>query len=96
MAENNLPLGICKQAIMKYESALADVREIIEDENIQDSDKDDFVYIAEYTGSIIANMYNKVMQEMGEEEFINESVNMDEIDKWPGDCDNVLDECIDK
>lgn len=95
MNENNLPLGICKQAILKYESALADIREVIEDENVPDDTKDDFVKIAEYTGCIIANIYNNVMDDgMGEEEFMSEDVQMDEIDKWPGDCDDIMDEVI--
>lgn len=94
MNENKLPLGICKQAILKYESALADVREIIEDEFVPDDAKDDFVKIAEYTGCIIANIYNTVMEEMGEDEFISEQVSMDEIGKWPGDVDDIMDESI--
>ena len=61
--ENKLPLGICKQAVLKYESALNDINEILED--INDSEqKEVFGVIAELTGNIISHIYNQVSAEM--------------------------------
>lgn len=93
--EGKLPLGICKQAIMKYDSAMADVNEIINDEDIPEQQRELFRTISEYTGNIIALIYNEVQQEMNEEDFIAESIDMDEIDTWPGESSNILDDEID-
>lgn len=87
MEENKLPLGLIKQAILKMESALTDLREIIEDEDIEDDDKDDFVELAEYSSNIIAVLYNKVNDD---EDFINENVKMDEIGTWPGELNDIM------
>lgn len=91
--ENKLPLGICKQAVLKYESALNDINEILED--INDSEqKEVFGVIAELTGNIISHIYNQVSAEMDEEEFIAEQIEMDEIGNWPGEKDNIMDEIM--
>ena len=87
MEEKKLPLGLIKQAILKMESALTDLREIIEDEDIADDDKDDFVELAEYSSNIIAVLYNKVNDD---EDFINENVRMDEIGTWPGELNDIM------
>ncbi len=87
--ENKLPLGLCKQAILKFESALSDVHEIMEDD-IGPEQKEVFETIAEYTGNIIALIYNKVGEEMDEEEFISEQIEMDQIENWPGETDDIM------
>ena len=87
MEEKKLPLGLIKQAILKMESALTDLREIIEDEDIEDDDKDDFVELAEYSSNIIAVLYNKVNDD---EDFIKENVKMDEIGTWPGELNDIM------
>lgn len=93
--ESKLPLGICKQAVMKLESAMADINEIAEDEDITQEQKDMFSALAESTGSMIACIVNEVSAEMGEEEFVNETIDMDAIQPWPENTsDNVLDEEI--
>lgn len=91
--ENKLPLGICKQAILKYEAALADIHEIIEDE-ISDEQKETFQTIAEYTGNIIAHIFNEINQEMDENEFIAEQIEMDEIGEWPEENNDLMNELI--
>ncbi len=88
--EYKLPLGVCKQAILKYESALNDINEILSDEDIDDEQRETFSTIAEYTGNIIAHIYNEVSSEIGEEEFLAEQIEMDKIDNWPGENDDIL------
>lgn len=92
--ESKLPLGTCKQAIMKLESALADINEIMTDEDITEEQKNLFGILSEYTGNIIASIYNEVQKEMGEEEFISETIEMDAIDAWPGESTNIMDDTI--
>lgn len=91
--ETNLPLPALKQAILKMESALLDIREIVEDENVTDEDREDFNELANYTSAMIAVMYNKVNDD---ENFINETIEMDKIGSWPGESesDNIMDEEI--
>ncbi len=88
--EYKLPLGVCKQAILKYESALNDINEILSDEDIDDEQRETFSTIAEYTGNIIAHIYTEVSSAIGEEEFLAEQIEMDKIDNWPGENDDIL------
>jgi hypothetical protein len=91
--ENKLPVGICKQAVMKLESAMADINEIAEDEDIDENQKQLFSSLAESTGTMIACIVNEVSAEMGEEEFVNEQIDMDEIQPWPeNDTGDILEE----
>lgn len=81
--EKGLPLGICRQAVMKLESALNDFNEIMEDESINDEQRYVFETLAETTGRVMASIVNMVSQEIGEEEFLGEQIEMDKIDAYP-------------
>lgn len=92
--EHRLPLGLCKQAVLKLESALSDIHEIILDEDISAEQKEWFEVAAEYLGNITAVIYNQVEAEMGEDEFIAEIVEMDQIESWPGETDDIMNQNI--
>lgn len=81
--EYKIPLGLCKQAVMKLDSFMTDINEIREEEGLTAEDKQTFEQIAEITGTILAAIVNIVTREMGEEEFLSEDIAMDEIDRYP-------------
>lgn len=81
--EKGLPLGLCRQSVMKLESALNDFNEIMEDESINDEQRLLFETLAETTGRIMASVINVVSQELGEDEFLGEQIEMDKIDMYP-------------
>lgn len=85
--ESRLPLGICKQAIMKLDSFITDVNEIAEDEEITQEDKEKFLYMSELAGNMMATIENMINREMDEADFIREEIGMDEINEYP---DNYL------
>lgn len=78
-----IPVGLCKQAHMKLESALVDIMEIKEDDDLCEEDKETFDKIAETLGLMMAHIVNIVSKEMGEEEFLNENVPIDGFDEYP-------------
>ena len=94
--ESKLPLGICKQAIMKLDSFMNDINEIAEDEEISKEDKDKFLYMSEVVGNMLATIENMINREIDEEVFIKEEIGMDEIDEYPEftDEDDILDSQI--
>lgn len=92
--DNKLPLGIMKQAIMKLDSALDDLNEIANDDDIDEIDKDDFGNMSECLTNIIAAMTIKASREIDEEEFIRENIQMDKIEPYPGEVSDILDELI--
>ncbi len=94
MDKNKLPLGLMKQAVMKLDSALSDLYEISNDDDIDEIDKNDFDNMSEYITNIIAAITIKASKEIGEEEFIRENINMDEIEPYPGEIGDILDEVI--
>lgn len=89
-----IPLGICKQACMKLNSFITDIYEISEDPDIDPEDKETFIQIAEVAGVMMANIVNIVNKECDEEEFLNEDIPLDEIDKYPGDEVDIIDQTI--
>lgn len=90
--EHKLPLGICRQAVMKLESFALDIREILEDEELDPVDKQNFTIMAEVAGTMMANIINIVSREIGEEEFLAEEIGMDKIDPYPGMDDDIMDQ----
>lgn len=84
MSENTLPLGIMRQAMMKLDSFITDMRESAEDEDISCKNKELFGYLAEEAGNILAVLTNMVMQEMGKDDFLDERLEPDAIDLFPG------------
>lgn len=83
--EYRIPIGLCKQAVMKFDSASSDIHEILEDEDLNEYERKIFQMISEYTSTFIAHIVNIVKQECGEEDFLQEEVPMDDIDQYPGD-----------
>lgn len=94
MEKSKLPLGICKQAIMKLESAMVDLKEVAEDEDVSKDDREMFDSLGEYVGNVIAVITNAVMGEMEEDAFLAEELEMDEIEPYPGEVADILDELI--
>ncbi len=58
-----------------------DIHEIKEDEELSSEDKKTFEQIVEMSGSMLAVIVHMVTKEMKEEEFLLESIVMDEIDR---------------
>lgn len=75
-----VPLGLCRQAVMKLDAFMVDIHEIKEDEELSPEDRQIFEQIAEISGEMMAAIVNMVTKEMGEEEFLSEDVVMDKID----------------
>lgn len=88
--EYKLPLGLCKQAAMKLDSFISDVREIIEDEDIDQEDRQDFETMAEMAGTMLATIVNIVNKECEEAEFLGEKIPMDDIDSYPEEPDTDI------
>lgn len=86
-----IPIGLCKQAVMKLDSFLTDINEILEDPDIEDDDRDTFNTIKETGNLMIAHIVNIVSKEMSEEEFETTDVQLDDIDSYPEDNDDILD-----
>lgn len=77
--ENGLPLGLCRQAVLKLESAMNDFNEIIEDESLNDEQRLLFEELSEVTGRMMASVVNVVSAEMDEDTFLGERIAMDHI-----------------
>ena len=92
--ESKLPLGLCKQITLKLESVISDLYEIREDEDVSAEDKEVFQQMTEIAGNMEAAMINIVNKELGEEEFMQETVPMDEIGEYPGDEIDILDQSV--
>lgn len=91
--DGKIPLGLCKQAVMKLDSALVDINEIREDPDLTPDQKATFETLSDIICRVQANIVNIVAEECGEEEFLSEIVDMDEIDPYPGSVDatDILD-----
>lgn len=96
MDENTykLPVGLCKQALLKFDSALNDLHEIAEDSDIDEEDRALVNTLAEVTGNIMASITNMVMKEISEEDFIAENIDMDALDPYPDNDVDILDQNI--
>lgn len=97
MEENtySLPIGLCKQAVMKLDSAMIDISESMEQENISPDNKLMFEQIREMGNNMIAAIVTAVNKEMGEDEFMGETIDMDPIDEYPTNDAEVMDTEID-
>ena len=80
---NTFPLGVCRQAIMKLDSANIDINEMIEDEDMTEDNREILRNISEYLCVFQAALTNLAAEVMGEEEFLSETLQMDEIDEYP-------------
>ena len=78
-----LPLGIFKQAIMKIDSFIGDINEIREDSDLDPEDRETLIQMVELAGVMEATLLNMVRKEMDEEDFLNETFDMDVIEEYP-------------
>lgn len=78
-----IPLGLCKQAVMKLDSFISDVKEIIEDPDLEPDDRQDFETMSDMAGTMLATIVNIVNKECEEAEFLGEKIPMDGIDAYP-------------
>lgn len=81
--EHAFPLGIAKQAVMKLDSFITDIREMSQEEGLDSNIVETLDTIGDVASSMAATLVNMVSAEMGEEEFLNEDIAMDEIDAYP-------------
>lgn len=88
-----IPLGLCKQAVMKLDSFLTDITEIMGDPDLSPEQLETFNTIKETANLMIANIVNIVASEMDEEEFMGVNVEMDKFESYP-DNNEIEDEDI--
>lgn len=92
MEDNKIPLGLCKQAVMKLDSFNTDISEILEDDDIDEKDREDFMTMKEMADAMIAVILNIIEPEYSEEDFMNENIAIDDIDPYPDFInDDILD-----
>lgn len=94
MQDGKLPLGIMKQAVMKLDSAGVDIREALEDEDLNDGQREILMQISEMLPSMMSAILNIIVDEIDEEEFSNEEVEMDMIDDYPEKEFDLMDQKI--
>ena len=83
MTDGKLPLGILKQAVMKLDSANTDIKDAMADEDLTPDDVEALSQVSEILQNTEAFLYSMVSEEMDEDEFANEEVEMDEISEFP-------------
>ena len=81
MEEHRLPLGLCKQAFMKFQSAIQDLEEILGDEDLNDDERYEFYQMIEVGTMISLRLMNIVKKEMNEDDFVNEDIEMDSLEE---------------
>lgn len=94
ISDGKIPLGLCKQAALKLDSFISDCCEIKEDPDLDPKDKEDFDKMVELAGVMEATIVNIVSKEMGEDDFTNENVEMDDIGTYPESNADILEETI--
>lgn len=93
--DGKIPLGLCKQAVMKLDSLMTDLCEIKEDPDLDEEDRNLFETMIDVTGLMEANILNIVRKEMDEDEFLNVETTIDEFDEYPDKpMGDILDETI--
>lgn len=85
--ENMNLITICKQALMKMESAMTDINEIRESSLLSEREKEVFGEMIEMNGNMMAVIVNLVSEKTGisEEDFMSETITPEEISVFPGD-----------
>ena len=92
--DGKLPLGICKQSVMKLDSFITDMHEAKEDPDINDEQRELFTNLANMAATMQAYIVNLVSSEIGEEEFLNEDFAMDDIEEYPDFTGDIMDQSI--
>lgn len=85
-----LPLIQMKQAMMKIDSAMSDIAECKEDEDIDEEARDSFNVIYDQLTHIEAVLVNTAAKEIGEEEFLAEDIPMDPIEDSFDEEDDIM------
>lgn len=91
MNDNKLPFGLLKQVTMKFDSVTSDLLEIAEDEDLDEQHKQEFRDMAAAIMSMGTRVLCIVSQEMDEDEFTNEDIEMDTIEEYDN-IGNIEDE----
>lgn len=99
MDEKNMELiTICKQAVMKMESAMTDINEIKESEVLTEEERNVFSQMIEMNGNMLAVIVNLVAEKSGvsEEDFMSEQITPEEISEYPdvNKSEDILNEPI--
>ena len=94
MEESKLPLGICRHCITALDAAKTDIHEILEDEEINEEDRNQFQYISEILGDMMAVIINMINRECDEEDFLQEHIDLQLEDYWGEPEIDILDEEI--
>lgn len=99
MDEKNMELiTICKQAVMKMESAMTDINEIRESEILTEEERNVFSQMIEMNGNMLAVIVNLVAEKSGisEEDFMSEQIAPEEISEYPdvNKSEDILNEPI--
>lgn len=77
--DGKLPIGIMRQAVLKLDSFITDMAECMEDPDISDSDRESFSSLKDMAGEMEAQIVSVAMSEIGEEDFLNETIEMDPL-----------------
>lgn len=78
-----LPIDMLRQAVMKLESAMVDILEAREEDDMEDENRHALEGCAEIIGQVNAVIVNMVAAEMEEDEFLALELNMEEIEQYP-------------
>lgn len=92
MEESKLPMGICRHCITALDAAKTDIHEILEDEEINEEDRNQFQYISEILGDMIAVIVNMTNREIDEDDFMAEHIDLQLEDYWEEPEIDILDE----
>lgn len=91
-------ITICKQAVMKMESAMTDINEIRESEILTEEERNVFSQMIEMNGNMLAVIVNLVAEKSGvnEEDFMSEQITPEEISEYPdvNKSEDILNEPI--
>jgi hypothetical protein len=90
----SLPLGIMKQGCMKLDSFIQDMREANSYDEIEPDDREKINKLADMACLMEASIINIVKRECDEDDFINEQIEMDQIDAYPDNDIDLLDQEI--
>lgn len=88
--DNQLPLGILRQATLKMDSFISDIYEVLEDPDITSEDRYQFEQIVEVSSTIQAVIINTIKREISEEDFLNENPEMDHLEPYPEYEEDIL------
>ena len=92
MNESKLPLGICRHCVAALDAAKTDIHEIMVDDEVNDEDKQNFAYISDVIGDMMATIINMTNRECDEEDFMAEHIDLKFEDYHVEEPIDLLDE----